>query len=184
MQRRAGGWRTTVRGPDGAMVRIERAMRLPLLDSGKEVVAENMKKRPRELAQVVDRVVYSAYPALFRVQRVSIFEKTPFYRMMTKAILEIRNLPENVGRDLVVQQSVYCRSFRHYLRRELGDGLIQIVLNTKKELLSQRIFDRDEAGAAKLGMPMKERLASFGGEYTSDMYKDCQRGCGQQNERV
>ena len=74
----------------------------------------------------------------------------------------------------ISQHSVYPRIVRNYLRRKLGNELIVIILNTKNELLLQRIFDRDEKVAMELGMTHKERLGTFG--ITEDEYRKMVEG--------
>lgn len=143
----------------------------PVRDTDKPVDPEIFKNRPKELKDAMEHTVEKGYYALFRGETVPIFEWIPFYRLMTRDIMRIRNLPENIGRDMVIQNSMYPRSLRYYLRRKLGDQLVIIIINTKKDLLTKRIFDRDEAEAAKAGMTMAERLKAYRPDWTMDQYR-------------
>ena len=67
-----------------------------------------------------------------------------------------------VNEVYVQQQSVYPVAVRNFLRRQLGEELIVIIIETQKDLLIKRVVARDTNDAAKLGQTLKERLDSFG----------------------
>ena len=133
----------------------------PIKDAAKPVNLESdaYKNRPQELVQAWDKAQKEGYYKLFQKEPTEFSAFQPLYDLMTDRIIKDR--ASNKNKHIVMSQVVFTREIRDYLRKKLGDDLVFIILNTKKELLVQRLLDRTEEECKEMGVTLIDRIKSW-----------------------
>ena len=128
----------------------------PVIDAGQPIRGSDKEKRSAELREAYASACDKGYKALFAGESPPLSVWTPFYSMVLARVKQAR--AQYGSKHVVVTHSVYLRAVRDYVRDAFAGDVTFVILNTSRDLLSDRAVNKIHELAARVNVSPQQYL--------------------------